>query len=125
MIPPLFFLVHYGFFHFVYAVFLSSLGSPLNTIQGGVSLCIAAFFLAHGFSFFFHRSSDDGDIQNVAKVFSEPYARIVPMHLFIIFGLGFFRMLVSDDNLLLVIGFLLLKTAVDMFLHFRKHQVRA
>lgn len=121
-----FFAFHYSFFHFIYAIFLFNLftNKPLNftyLFTGGL-----IFFLNHTFSYFrareksssayFHNKIIDGQkTQNIGQLMFSPYARIIPMHLVIIFGaiLGQFTL----------VYFLLLKTLTDLGLHILKHKI--
>ncbi|MFZ0035007.1 MAG: DUF6498-containing protein [Sedimentisphaerales bacterium] len=104
-----FFLVHYGFFHAGYAVFLIS-KYPL-TVKWPVLLTAAVFFANHLFSFIHNRKWDDRTKQNLGVVLFFPYARIIPMHLTIIFGMPF----VSSS--IIVIFFMLLKILADSIMH--------
>lgn len=109
-----YFAFHYGFFHFIYLGFLLS-GAfvslpPLMEFRY-ILLTTALFFLNHLFSYFYNRSRDTKK-QNIGTIMFYPYARIIPMHLTIIFGsfLG--------GSLLL---FLSLKTLADGVMHFVEH----
>lgn len=110
----LFFVFHYGFFHFIYAIFLFqffSSNQPLDLnylFLGGL-----IFFLNHLFSYWHNRITDEQKTQNIGQLMLAPYTRIIPMHLIIILGafMGHFTLLI----------FLLLKTAVDIFTHEVKH----
>jgi hypothetical protein len=110
----LFFLVHYGIFHLAYLFFLV-LEVPLSLeardlVYSGTLL----FLLNHGLSFVLNYRWDTARQQNLGRVMVIPYARIVPMHLAIIFsffflqGAGF-------------VAFMLLKTAADTAMHVAEH----
>lgn len=109
-----FFVFHYGFFHFVYAIFLSiflNSGQPLDLnylFLGGL-----IFFLNHFFSYWHNRTIGEQKIQNIGQLMFAPYARIIPMHLIIVLGA-----FIGQSALLI---FLLLKTAVDILMHTVKH----
>ncbi|MGA2071471.1 MAG: DUF6498-containing protein [Sedimentisphaerales bacterium] len=107
-----FFLVHYGFFHLGYAIFLIS-QHPL-TVKWPVFLTAAVFFANHLFSFVHNRKWDDSTKQNLGVVLFFPYARIIPMHLTIIFGstLG-----PVGGSYFIVIFFMFLKTFADSIMH--------
>ena len=110
----LFFLFHYGFFHFGYLIFLL-VEIPIST--GSRDLIVSGallFLLNHAFSFIFNYWNDIGRQQNLGRVMFIPYARIVPMHLAIIFGFVF----LSGFGLVL---FMLLKTAADIIMHIAEH----
>lgn len=108
-----FFLCHYGFFHFIYAIFLFSFftKNPLDftyIFLGGL-----VFFLNHTYSYFHNIVQDEKQTQNIGKLMFAPYARIIPMHLIIIFGA-----ILGQSSLVI---FLLLKTLVDLLMHILKH----
>lgn len=110
-----FFLFHYGFFHFIYAIFLFNFFTkqPLDftyLFLGGL-----IFFLNHFFSYQHNKVADEQKIQNLGQLMFYPYARIIPMHLIIVFGA-----LLSQSTLIV---FLLLKTLGDLLMHTIKHQV--
>lgn len=108
-----FFLFHYGFFHFIYAIFLFNFftSRPIDftyLLTGGL-----IFFLNHLFSYFHNKITDEQKIQNIGKIMFSPYTRIIPMHLIIVFGA------ILGQSTITV--FLLLKTLVDLFMHIIKH----
>lgn len=110
-----FFAFHYGFFHFIYAIFLFNFftNQPLDftyLFLGG-----AIFFLNHLFSYFQNKLIDEQKKQNIGTMMFSPYARIVPMHLIIIFGA------ILGQSALII--FLLLKTLIDLITHAIKHKV--
>lgn len=109
-----FFLFHYGFFHFIYAIFLFNFftNQPLDftyIFSGGL-----IFFLNHLFSFYHNRVMDQQKTQNIGTLMFTPYARIVPMHLIIVFGA------ILGQSALII--FLLLKTLADLVMHNFKHK---
>jgi hypothetical protein len=117
-----FFAVHYGLFHFVYLVFIVAfvlsgaygIADPL-----GIAVGCAVFFVNHLVSFIWYRPREEASPE---AIFAEPYARIVPMHLTIIFG-GFVTAMLpgAAGTRLVLLVFLLLKTAADLVAHQRKH----
>jgi len=126
-----FFTLHYGGFNFGYLIFLivftligisdsSDISSTIFESAPSVAdfsymiLAGGVFFLAHLFSFFKNRNKDR-KLENAERLMIYPYARIIPMHLTIIFGilLGGFG----------VIFFLLLKTAADLVMHVQEHSI--
>lgn len=131
----LFFAVHYGAFHFVYAVFLMTFATwglganvtpifsvigrpqPTNTIY--VLLMAGIFFTNHLFSFIYNRKQDEKK-QNIKRLFFFPYARIIPMHVTIIFGFGFLSIIGWNVGFVLVL-FLFLKTIADAVMHVIEH----
>lgn len=105
-----FFLFHYGGFHFIYAMFLFVMGLP----DVKVVLVSAGIFLAnHLFSYFYNRESDEKN-QNFAELMSRPYSRIIPMHISIIFG-----SLLGAGALPFFLG---LKMIVDAVSHVKEHK---
>jgi hypothetical protein len=110
----LFFLLHYGLFHAVYLVFLV-LEIPTGPVARDLIVPGALLFLInHAFSFIVNYWYDTGKPQNLGKVFVMPYARILPMHLAIIFSFAF----LSGFGLVL---FMLLKTVADVITHIAEH----
>lgn len=114
-----FFLLHYGFFHLGYLVFLLvfALIQPDSSIPfAAIGLCLLAFLASHAFSFFHNRERDRNRSPNIGRVMAFPYGRVIPMHLTIIFG-GF----VGPDSSLALLFFLLLKTIADVVMHMAEH----
>jgi hypothetical protein len=111
----LFFVAHYGFFHFAYMIFLFALYSKgaswFFVLLGGLS-----FLFAHWHSYRTNRDRDRQIRRNLGSMMFRPYLRIVPMHLTIILGSRF-----EDSGL---IFFMLLKTASDVGMHLWKHKSR-
>lgn len=117
-----FFAVHYGLFHLVYLVFLA--GFVLTGTYGiadlpGIALGCVVFLLNHLVSFLWYRPREEA---TASAIFMEPYARIVPMQLTIIFG-AFVTMMVpgAAGTRLVLLLFLLLKTGADVAAHLKKH----
>ena len=110
-----FFAFHYGFFHFGYFLFLTgfSKANPLKSPE--VLFCMIIFFVNHGISFLNHWKEETETPQNIGKVMIFPYARILPMHLTIIFG----NMLAKKVFTLVL--FLVLKTLADVIMHLAEH----
>ncbi len=111
-----FFAFHYGFFHFIYAIFLFNLftNKPFDftyIFTGGL-----IFFLNHTFSFYQNKVTDQQKIQNIGQLMLAPYARIIPMHLIIVFGA------IIGQSALIV--FLILKTLADLAMHTLKHRFK-
>ncbi len=78
-----FFLFHYGFFHFVYAIFL--LVGKSSGVNGKLLLITAGIFITEStIQFIRRRSVLHADKVNVGKMFFMPYLRIIPMHLMIL-----------------------------------------
>jgi hypothetical protein len=117
-----FFLVHYGFFHLVYFVFLWVLMTPVSVFSAiGMAACALSFFMNHWFSYKQNRESDMNRTLNLGTIFMTPYLRIIPMHLTIIIG-GI--LMVSDEmSVFALLLFLLLKTFADVTMHIIEHRI--
>ncbi|OGE33183.1 hypothetical protein A3C59_03635 [Candidatus Daviesbacteria bacterium RIFCSPHIGHO2_02_FULL_36_13] len=109
-----FFMFHYGFFHFIYAIFLFNFFTNQSVDFTYLFLGGLIFFMNHTFSYFHNRIVDQEGTQNIGHLMFAPYARIIPMHLIIIFGA-----LLGQSALVM---FLLLKTLADLLLHHLKHK---
>jgi hypothetical protein len=128
-----FFTMHYGFFHFVYFVFLMVFtttsndaglvpvtvnGEPKEVFVGTLDALDALLIAAIALSFahahqITHREQvamDAGANRNLGGLMAFPYLRVVPMHLTIILGL----VLGKGAGLLLFGG---LKTLADVGMH--------
>ncbi|MEK6794577.1 MAG: DUF6498-containing protein [Spirochaetota bacterium] len=122
----IFFLFHYGFFHVVYAVFLSQ---ALPEIFGGGTVNV--YFIAAGALVLFisnlitfagdsvRRKRENAPPPNIAGMMMTPYARIIPVHLTIILG-AFIGIIVglfskAAASILLLVLFTALKVGVEVF----------
>ena len=77
-----------------------------------IMLSAGLFFITHFFSYLFYRHRET-HIQKIGSVMARPYARIIPMHLTLIFG--FFGGVLSL--------FLILKLVADMAMHVIEHHM--
>ncbi len=112
-----FFAIHYGFFHFVYMVFLFPLVLKvewLSVIPGAI-----AFFLNHRQSYHVHQGEPKGR-PNIGTMMFFPYARILPMHIIIIVG-GIF----ASQSVVALVMFMLLKTGGDVVMHIIEHRSKS
>lgn len=107
-----FFIFHYGFFHFVYAIFLYKENEFLLL---PVLVASIMFFVNHLFSYREHKEIDSQKIKNIGSMMFFPYIRIIPMHLIIIFA--------SLSGVGSLIFFLILKTIADVTMHLVEHKV--
>ena len=140
---PLFFLVHYGGFHFGYASLLLAMSRdadaqgflPVNNADSGevmqlyvgtqgaldvvlyVGLAVA-FWIGHRASFQQHIQADLSQGPEPRKLMMLPYLRILPMHLTLIFGV-----LLGGAGT--AVFFILLKTGADVALHHFEHRLLA
>lgn len=137
----IFFAFHYGFFHFVYFVFLATFAVqaagtgtvPVTIENTGETVAfevgrmpdwsgfwllatLVGFFVSHGQSHREHVASDLRHTRNIGTLMFIPYLRIIPMHLTIILG----AVLGSGGGLLL---FGALKTVADVVMHKVEHRM--
>lgn len=110
-----FFIFHYGFFHLIYLIFLKDFIGQ-NPEQMSVLIGAAVFFVNHWLSYRSNREQDAAKTQNIGAMMFYPYARIIPMHLFILFG-GLWI-----GGTFSLIFFLILKTAADVIMHLYEHK---
>ena len=109
----LFFLAHYGFFHFGYLVFLKN---ELEDVRVFPILTAAGiFFVYQGYSHFYNRKWLSETKPNIGKMMFFPYARIIPMHFTILFGSTQWG---QRQPLAL---FLFLKLLADVIMHIVEH----
>jgi flagellar biosynthesis protein FlhB len=107
-----FFLLHYNFFHFVYAIFLIKILGARPS--GVVPLAAGIFFLNQVFSFWHNREEDEGKKPNLGKIMSYPYARIIPMHITVIVAGILQDKEITIEGTLMLVLFLALKTVADV-----------
>jgi len=101
-----FFLLHYGFFHFVYLFFIM-VKSP--DLLGAVPLQIV-FLFNHTYSYILNRDRDKLVRKNIGTVMFAPYVRIIPMHLVIGMAQNF-------TSIIPITLFQVLKTLADLIGH--------
>ncbi|MEN8200533.1 MAG: DUF6498-containing protein [Thermodesulfobacteriota bacterium] len=112
-----FFALHYGGFHLVYLAFLYSL--TLSFPQEAVfsaSIGVIFFFFNHLYSYRYNLEKDLAREPNLGTMMFFPYFRVIPMHMVAIIG-GWF----GADSPLTLFFFLLLKTVIDVLMHFIQH----
>ena len=130
IILSLFYLVHYGMFHAVYLFFLIGFyfalpqnGHSLIFFSAGFLITIAVFVFNHLFSFLHYAKKSvnhDFSMLDISKMMFNPYLRIIPMHITIIFG-GMFLFL-GIFNWAVLLLFMVLKTVVDVKMHLTEHK---
>ena len=112
-----FFAFHYGFFHFIYFMFLvvppGSDASP--ELDAWFWLCAAAFVVNHFWSYRYNRDIDRMGTPNIGTLMFTPYLRIIPMHLTILAG----GLMTESGGALLLFG--VLKTFADVGMHAAEH----
>ena len=119
-----FFGLHYGIFHSMYLTFIVS--SDKHYALGelgtwwGYALITLSFIVTHAFSLRRNLESDISGRPNIATLMALPYARILPMHLTIVFG--------AKLGGTLPFAFLLfggLKILADCIMHVATHHILA
>ena len=115
----LFFTLHYGVFHAVYALFLVRLQMPAHEWLW-VGVAGLAFLLNHGHSFRRYREADRQGRPNIGTLMFLPYLRVLPMHLTMMIGT---TALDGSAGALLLFG--ALKTAADCAMHVAEHRILA
>jgi hypothetical protein len=130
MIP--FFLIHYGIFTLVHGVFIfvifggmlteNGAGFDFNSFKGlHLEWGVLALALSHGFSFVSNYIQRGEYRQvSVSELMAQPYARIVILHVTIIFG-GFLVMAFNTATMGLVF-LVVVKIVVDLFSHLKAHK---
>ncbi len=124
-----FYLIHYGLFHFVYMIFLLSTNGIFNgkylSYNNSVNpadiiwiiLTAIIFFGNHLYSFIANYENDSKKIRNIGTVMFFPYARIIPMHLTIVFGVFLYHSAAG------ILFFMFLKTIADVVMHQIEHHI--
>ncbi|MBK6914218.1 MAG: hypothetical protein IPH11_11430 [Ignavibacteriales bacterium] len=120
-----FFLFHYGFFHFIYAMFIGGFYSmnqqdSSNTGSNFVLYSGVIFFVSYLIEFISSRTKPSDEIPNIGKLMFAPYARIIPMHMTIILGgfaTTFGDIFSTDTNFFIIVLFVMIKTSVDLITH--------
>ncbi len=114
-----FFVLHYGFFHFIYLLFITfdandaEPGGPAL----GYFLCALVFAVNHGYSVRQNIRRDAAGKPNLGTLMFLPYARIFPMHLTILLGGALF------GGAWAFVLFGALKVAADVVMHTVEHHV--
>ena len=112
-----FFVVHYGLFHLVYAIFLTTFSAGADVEWLGVVVAGLSFAWSHAASHRMHVEHDLRGKPNLGALMFVPYVRIVPMHLTIILGT------VLGGGLFGMLLFASLKTAADVAMHYIEHRM--
>lgn len=118
---PLFFLVHYGFFHICYLVFIISNVGNWGTLLPAI-IPGTMFAFNHYYSFLQNRKGDMPQMIRPGNVFLRPYLRIIPMHLTILVGGNLIGFSPTGRNTFALVIFMLLKTVADVFMHELEHR---
>jgi len=120
-----FFLIHYGFFHFVYAMFIGGFysmnqGYSLAADTNIVLYSAVIFFVSYLIEFIVSRTKISDELPNIGGLMFAQYARIIPMHITIILGgfaTTFGDMFSNDTNSFIIALFVMVKTLVDLITH--------
>jgi hypothetical protein len=122
----IFFIFHYGLFWTVHGVFVFAFFGPSSGLFSGVGLrgvaiAAAALFLSHGVSFVVNFLGKEEYLTvSPDKQMSEPYSRVVALHVTILVG-GFFADSLGAPLAALIL-LVLLKTVIDLLAHLREHR---
>ena len=122
-----FFLMHYGFFHFIYAFFLvASAFDNLDTYPWGYIAMVTLLFVAnHLYSFLTNRAHDRSIKRNIGHMMFIPYTRIIPMHITLVFAGSMSNYIQSQSAQQLILAFFLgLKTVADLIMHLYEHSAK-
>jgi len=116
-----FFLLHYGFFHFAYLLFIAfdRHGPASSGSTAGYALCALVFAVNHGYSLRRNIRMDARGKPNLGTMMMLPYARIVPMHVTILAGGSFY----GGAHAFALFG--ALKIVADAVMHTIEHHVLA
>lgn len=104
----IFFIFHYGFFHFVYSFFLPPSAANWTTVLEGA----AVFSFALIWNTIVHYKTENSGEYNANDFMFLPYLRIIPIHIAIIVG-GFFSAL-GGTFLPVLVVLMLMKTAMEL-----------
>jgi hypothetical protein len=115
-----FFVLHYGFFHILYLMFLFiDRGQESGGSELGYLLCALVFAVNHGYSLAQNVRRDALGRPNLGTLMFLPYARVVPMHITIMAAGGMFGV----PHAFALFG--LLKIVADAIMHTVEHHVLA
>lgn len=117
----IFFMFHYGLFHIVYYVFITSELFGLKSVSYfsvGIFLPVLSFFIWSIMDFFRRKT-----ITDYTMIFFRPYYRIIPMHLTIVLG-GIILSLISNSVTysIVLVFFLVLRSIADI-ISYKKTEV--
>ena len=104
-----FFLIHYGSFHFAYCLFLG--GKFKSVLMFQLLVSVGIFLVYECYSFFYNKKWQTKGKPNIGMMMVFPYARVIPMHLTICIAFSDWG---QKQTLTL---FLFLKLLADMVMH--------
>ena len=117
----LFFIMHYGFFHLGYLVFLwtgwMENGAAVTALDKlGIAALALSFLWSHWRSHVEHVEADLAGRPNLGKLMFMPYLRVIPMHIVIVFGAA------RGGGAGTILVFVALKTLADLGMHRFEHR---
>jgi hypothetical protein len=117
-----FFLIHYGLFHFIYFFFIIMILFSIPGARGGFDseiflLSVLSYFISSIFALRYHIEADKEDKPNIGTLMFIPYLRVVPMHIFIMLGMGLFMSKKEIMGMDILEFFIILKTISDVLMH--------
>lgn len=107
----IFFLMHYGFFHLVYLVFLLS-SFDFKVDSKYMLTTLLTFAVGEMLAGIRLKLFTQKEVPNIGTMMFTPYLRVIPIHLFILIG-GF----IQYDNPNIFSLFIILKIICDVILH--------
>lgn len=135
LLAGVFFISHFGAFMamhflFLYGIFVEGFSSDSGGDLAGVAAmfgrlwpAIAGLFISHGVSFFLNfLGRGEYRSRTVKTQMTEPYSRIIFMHLVLIIGGG--AALVLGDTVPVLMVIIAAKIVVDLRAHFRERRAR-
>lgn len=126
-----FFALHYGFFWFVHGVFVYALfsggreldGAGMAALEGVPLEGLIPLVLSHGASFVLnYLRGGESRLTSGPEEMAKPYGRVVVLHIVII--AGGLLLLAAGGAIWTLMLFIVLKTAVDLGIHLKGHQMR-
>lgn len=110
-----FFLFHYGFFHFVYYFFIPPNHVNWDVVLQGASIFMGALIL----NTMRHYKKENSGNYNANDFMLLPYVRIIPIHIAIILG-GFLSAITGSYSGIFVV-LAIMKTVLELFLEYMQH----
>ena len=119
-----FFVMHYGFFHLGYAVFLVAITPDLSVLDWiGLGVTAAGFAWTHKISYDRNIAADPAGRPVLSTMAFIPYLRVVPMHFAIMLGSAQIHPGRHSLAGLAILLFFVLKTTSDVGMHYVEHRI--
>jgi len=116
-----FFIVHYGVFTLVHGVFVFTLFSKYGFSWQSVFMGFLAVLASHTLSFFINYiGAKEFEKKRPFDLIFAPYKRVIFLHIILIAG-GFI-IASTNQTLLFLLAFAILKTIIDLFAHISEHK---